>query len=241
VISSCQKEPALTLGRRREWVIDAIVCWEASMGLEAKCAGRWRDGAGEVKALLETHELILRGDLKRRFPLATLADVRVEGEDLRFTGGGEDIALAIGAARAGRWAKKITTPPPSLASKLGIGPSSKALVIGQPNAPALQEALAGATAASGDEARLTLAVVGDAVALESARFTRACRAEPRFGSCTARDHARRSAKVQSATSCERRDIATPRSPPSPTTSPRRATAGPEGRGPGSCGSVRPAR
>ncbi|HXQ11444.1 MAG TPA: hypothetical protein VN805_10665 [Caulobacteraceae bacterium] len=138
------------------------------MGVEARCICRWQEGAGEVKALLETHELILRGGLKRRFPFAAMAGVRVEGEDLRFTSAGDDVALALGADRAGRWAKKIVTPPPSLAEKLGIGPSSKALVIGQADSDALQRAVAAGTAASSDEARLSLAVVADAVALEQA-------------------------------------------------------------------------
>ena len=138
------------------------------MGLEARCACHWRDGAGDVHALLETNELILRGGFRRRFPLPGLADVQVDGELLRFTGAGEDVALVLGAERARRWAKKITTPPPSLAEKLGIGPSSRALVIGQADSPALKEALAGGTAASSAEARLTLAVVPDEAALENA-------------------------------------------------------------------------
>jgi hypothetical protein len=143
-------------------------CGAAAMGLEARCLCRWQGGAGEVKALLETHELILRGDFKRRYALVAMADVSVVGEDLRFTSGGEGVALALGAARAGRWAKKIGEPPPSLAKKLGVGPSSRALVIGQVSSAALQEALAGGTAASTDEARLSLAVVADAAALECA-------------------------------------------------------------------------
>jgi len=135
------------------------------MGLEALCACRWTGGAGRVKALLETRELILRGDLKRTLPIASLADIRVEGDELHFRAGGESWALALGAAPAQRWAKKLTTPPPTLAHKLGIGPDAKARVIGPIEDAALLEALQGAVAAEGEAAGLSIAVVTDEVAL----------------------------------------------------------------------------
>jgi hypothetical protein len=53
------------------------------MGREAQCRCRWDGGSGDVKAFLETNELILRGSLKRTLPIARLKDVRVAGEDLR--------------------------------------------------------------------------------------------------------------------------------------------------------------
>jgi hypothetical protein len=138
------------------------------MGLEAKCRGRWRGGSGEIKALLETHELIIRGALKGRFAIADLREVRVEGRDLCFTIAGQEIALALGADVATRWAKKIATPPPSLAKKLGVGPLSKILVIGSLNEPALREALDGNTATRVAEAQLSLAVVKDETMLDDA-------------------------------------------------------------------------
>jgi hypothetical protein len=138
------------------------------MGLEAKCQGRWRGGSGEIKALLETHELIIRGAFKGRFPIADLRDVRVDGRDLCFKVAGNQIALALGVDFAMRWAKKIATPPPSLAKKLGVGPSSKVLVIGLLDEPALREAVDGNTAARVDEAQLSLAIVKDEKMLDNA-------------------------------------------------------------------------
>jgi hypothetical protein len=138
------------------------------MGLEAKCHGRWRRGSGEIKALLETHELIIRGAFKGRFRISDLRDVRMDGRDLCFRVAGDEIALALGADLAKGWAKKIATPPPSLAKKLGVGPSSKILVIGSLNEPALQEAVEGNTAARVDEAWLSLAVVKDEKMLDDA-------------------------------------------------------------------------
>ena len=138
------------------------------MGLEARCPCRLDDDTGEVRALLETRELILRGELKRKFPIATITQIRVEGGDLRFRAGKEKIALVLGAAVAERWAKKLAAPPRTLAQKLGIGSSSKVLVIGPVKDPALRDALADGEASRPEQAKLSLAVVADAAALDHA-------------------------------------------------------------------------
>ena len=129
------------------------------MGLEATCSCRWPGGTGEVTALLESRELILRGALRRRLAVSALSLIRIEGEALCLETGGETIALDLGAARAALWQRKLTTPPPSLAAKLGIGPEAKALVIGVVTDPTLAAALHGATADDPDSARSSLAVV----------------------------------------------------------------------------------
>src|SRR5580658_9995870 len=90
-----------------------------SMGAEAICPCRWPGGAGEVKALLETRELILRGALGRVFPFAEMTAIRVEDGALCFSAAGEAIALELGSDRAGRWAGKIANPP-TLAARLGL-------------------------------------------------------------------------------------------------------------------------
>ncbi len=138
------------------------------MGLEAQCACRWDGGAGMVKALLETRELILRGDLKRTLPIAGLSEIRVEGDELRFRAGAEAWALVLGAVPARRWASKLTTPPPTLAHKLGIGADARVRVIGPVEDAALIQALAGRVAAANEAAGLSIAVVRDAAALRHA-------------------------------------------------------------------------
>jgi hypothetical protein len=138
------------------------------MGLEAQCACRWSGGTGMVKALLETEELILRGDVKRTIPLPAIADVAVEGDELRFRAAGEELALTLGAKPAQRWATKLTTPPPTLARKLGIGPEARARVIGPVDDPVLREALRDAEAVDADDAALGIAVVADEAALRHA-------------------------------------------------------------------------
>jgi hypothetical protein len=131
------------------------------MGLEANCRCRWNGVSGEVKALLEVHELILRGEIKRRFPLADLSDLRTIGDELHFKNTAGEFAVELGADRARRWAEKIAIPPPSLAKKLGVAPTSKIMLIGPIDDIALQEALKDGITAQKEEARLSLAVVHD--------------------------------------------------------------------------------
>ena len=138
------------------------------MGLEAKCRCRWNGASHAVKALLEAHELIIRGDLKQRFALADLRDIGASGDDLRFTTAAGDFALELGAGQARRWAKKIATPPPSLAKKLGVAATSKVMAIGRLDDAALAEALKDAIASRKEEARSSLAMVRDEPALRSA-------------------------------------------------------------------------
>jgi hypothetical protein len=138
------------------------------MGLEAKCRCRCSGGSGEVKALLETHELILRGDVKRHFPIAELSDLRASGGDLHFRHSADEFVLELGVDQARRWAKKIAAPPPSLAKKLGVSSTSKVMLIGPLRDGVLQEALKDAIATRKEEARLSLAVVRNAQALEKA-------------------------------------------------------------------------
>lgn len=113
--------------------------------------------SGEVKALLEAQELILRGDIRRRFPKAIMTDLRVEGPVLRFSCNGETVALNLGTKAAEAWAKAIATPPPSLRAKLGLDKGAKALLIGVCDDPALAEALDGRLVNDIEEASMAIA------------------------------------------------------------------------------------
>ena len=90
------------------------------MGREATVQCRWAEESGLCKVLLESHELIVRGGLRRRVPISLLKDVSVENENLRFRVGDEAVSFSLGSQLAQRWAKAIATPPPSLAMKFGI-------------------------------------------------------------------------------------------------------------------------
>lgn len=132
------------------------------MGREASCTARVGQETAEVAALLESTTVVLRGAVKRKWEIAALQNLRVEGEALRFEIGGEDVALALGEKEAGKWLTKLQTPPPTLAAKLGVSAANPALLIGPTVGtldPALAEALAGAITTNVREARMLVAVL----------------------------------------------------------------------------------
>ena len=127
------------------------------MGREALIHAEVAGEAGEVRALLESGELILRGDIRRRFARPALENVGVEGEILRFACGGETVRLHLGAEVAASWASVIAKPPPSLRAKLGLNKGARALVIGSCDDAALIEALGGATVGDNGDADMLIA------------------------------------------------------------------------------------
>jgi hypothetical protein len=112
-----------------------------SMGREAICTCDWAGEITEVKALLETGEIILRGGIRRRIPFSKIENVKASGDRLGFTVGGEPIELDLGPAAA-KWAAAITSPPPTLARKLGITDETIVRVLGDCCDETLREALA---------------------------------------------------------------------------------------------------
>lgn len=135
------------------------------MGREAPCTARVGTETAEVTALLESTAIVLRGAIRRRYDIAALQGLQVEGGELRFQAGDEAVALALGEPEAGKWLRKLQTPPPTLAAKLGVSAASPALLIGPTVGaldPALAEALAGGTTTNMREARMLVAVLSKA-------------------------------------------------------------------------------
>jgi hypothetical protein len=134
------------------------------MGREASCTARVGAETDEVTALLESTTVVLRGAIKRKWDIAALQNLRIEGEALRFEAGEESVALLLGEKEAGRWLKKLQTPPPTLAAKLGVSAENPALLIGPTVGtldPALAEALAGGITTNLREARMLVAVLSN--------------------------------------------------------------------------------
>lgn len=132
------------------------------MGREASCTARVGNETAEVNALLESTTVVLRGALKRKWDIAALQNLRVEGEELRFDVGDESVALPLGEKEAGKWLTKLQTPPPTLAAKLGVSPENPALLIGPTVGtldPALAEALSHGLTGNVKEARMLVAVI----------------------------------------------------------------------------------
>ncbi len=138
------------------------------MGREARCNCRWGNTEGAVTALLEPTEIILRGAIKRRIALPTLADVRATEEGLCFTAGDDTVTLAVPLAEAEKWLARINTPPPSLRQKLGLERGGKALVYGGPPEGPLADALRDATTTEPARAQLSVAIVDSPVSLQAA-------------------------------------------------------------------------
>jgi hypothetical protein len=127
------------------------------MGREAICTCEWDGTVAEVKALLETSEIILRGGIRKRLTFGELSDVKAQGDKLYFRVGPERVKLALGSAAAEKWAATIESPPAALSKKLGITKMSVVRVIGSVPDEALQEALNEAARISPREADLMVA------------------------------------------------------------------------------------
>jgi hypothetical protein len=128
------------------------------MGREANCHCKWGSESADCKVLLETQELIVRGAIRRRVPIASLTHFSVHGGQLRFQAGEDSVALDLGAEQAQRWAKAIATPP-TLATKLGISSTTRLAIFGELDSIELESAVAEAASRDTKDAGLILANV----------------------------------------------------------------------------------
>lgn len=130
------------------------------MGREATCpcqAGAHRE---TVRAMLEADEIRVRGaTLKLRAAPTSLQRLAVAGDDLVFEAEGQPWRLSLGAVEAGKWLIKLTTPPPTLATKLGVSADKPAFIVGTVDDADLAAALHGATTADPARASVLLAVI----------------------------------------------------------------------------------
>jgi len=129
------------------------------MGREAICKCQWAGTTVEVKALLETGELVLRGHLRKRLPFPTLRHVTHRAGRLSFTVAGEPVELFLGPAIAEKWAQAIASPLPTLAKKLGITAETVVHLLGDYGHPALAQAIAQAARISATDCALIVAIV----------------------------------------------------------------------------------
>src|SRR4051812_34793415 len=99
------------------------------MGREAECLVRFGTQSSRGKALLETTEIIFRGDFRLKIPFAEIRLVEARGDDLKVRWGKDEARFALGATEAALWAQKIKSPPGRL-DKLGVKPGAKVAVVG---------------------------------------------------------------------------------------------------------------
>jgi hypothetical protein len=139
------------------------------MGREATCRCQWSETTANVKALLESGELILRGELRKRVPFNEIKSIKLQSDKLCFTVQGEPVSLSLGETTATKWATAIKTPP-SLAHKLGISAKSIVHVIGKVEDAALKAALAEAGKISPRDGNMVIASVDTPESLHAALF-----------------------------------------------------------------------
>lgn len=77
----------------------------------------------KAKVLLETNEIIIRGDEGMKIHFSAMKSISVKNNSLGFTFAGKSIKIALGD-KAGKWFSKIKNPK-SLIDKLGVKPDSK--------------------------------------------------------------------------------------------------------------------
>ena len=97
------------------------------MGDEARCTVRFGAARSEGKALLETDELIFRGDFRLAVPLKGITSLDASGGELRVEFADGEATFELGP-KAACWADRIRCPK-SLLDKLGVKPESSVAVV----------------------------------------------------------------------------------------------------------------
>jgi hypothetical protein len=93
------------------------------MGNEASCKVRFGKQESQGKALLETSEILFRGDFRLKIPFSTIQSAKAVDGELRLQTA-EGLAVFQLGATAEKWRDKILHPR-SRIEKLGVKPGAK--------------------------------------------------------------------------------------------------------------------
>jgi hypothetical protein len=102
------------------------------MGSEVKCRVCYGKQESQGKALLETSEVIFRGDFRLKIPFATVQSVKVVDGELQVRIPDGLATFELGASTAEKWREKILHPKTRI-EKLGIKPGIRMSLIGFEN------------------------------------------------------------------------------------------------------------
>lgn len=128
------------------------------MGRQAKATWIGEQGGAAVTLHLESAGLQISGERRGRVPRTAWSHVEVAGGVVSFEADGNTYRFQLGPA-AHAWAEALTTPPPSLAEKLGVAHGEAVAVRGQLPVPELDDALADAPRLPPWEADVVVVVV----------------------------------------------------------------------------------
>jgi hypothetical protein len=98
------------------------------MGDETHCIATWNGKRSVGAALLETEDLVFRGEFRLRIAFASVLEIDVQGGSLSLKVAEGTATFNLGE-RAGRWADRIRNPK-GLLDKLGIKPGMTVSVVG---------------------------------------------------------------------------------------------------------------
>ena len=84
---------------------------------------------GPAKVLLETDELIFRGEVKGRVPFGALTTIEPGPDGLRLVWPDGEATVELSEREAAQWAERIVHPP-SLLDKLGVKDGTTVVVLG---------------------------------------------------------------------------------------------------------------
>jgi hypothetical protein len=98
------------------------------MGNEATCTVRFGKQESEGKALLETSEILFRGDIRLKIPFSSIKSAKSVDGELRLQTPQGLAVFELGAAAA-KWCEKILHPK-SRVEKLGVKPGATVLLLG---------------------------------------------------------------------------------------------------------------
>jgi hypothetical protein len=98
------------------------------MGNEARCRVRFGEQQSNGKALLETSEILFRGDFRLKIPFSSIKSAQSVNGELRLQTPKGLAVFALGDAAA-KWCDKILHPK-SRVEKLGVKPGARVSLLG---------------------------------------------------------------------------------------------------------------
>jgi hypothetical protein len=99
------------------------------MGNEVRCTVRFGKQESEGKALLETSEVLFRGDFRLKIPFSTIKSAKAVDGELRLQTADGLAVFHLGPA-AEKWREKILHPK-SRIEKIGVKPGAKVSLLGE--------------------------------------------------------------------------------------------------------------